>query len=390
MLNKANDYLKEIEEEMINFWRDLVNHEAGSYEPENLLKAAGFLKSTFEKEGLTCKFVEVGENAPPMLVGIIGEERQGKPILLTGHYDTVFESGTFGENPFIIKGNKAFGPGVLDMKGGIAIALYVIKTLNKINYSDTPVKIVFVGDEESLREGNNTEKLLKNEVKDCLFAFNLETAREDNKLCIGRKGCAQYEITVEGVSSHPGNNFESGRNAIEEMAHKIIELQALTTDPSAYSVSVTLINGGRAANVIPDKCVIIIDVRYTSNEALNDIENKIKEICFKTYVKDTSTKFKRLPVLPPFETTEKVKEFYAFVSKVSEEIGLGIPGSIVLGGASDASHIAETGIPVICSFGVKGNGNHSVDEYALVDSLMERAYFITAVILKGGKEYESK
>ena len=126
-LNHIYQYVDEKKDEMVALWKDMVNLESGTREKEKVDRLAERLKVEFEKAGLNCRLVDVGPQNGKTLVGVLGAERSGKPVIFSGHMDTVFSTGTFGDNPFRIEDGKAFGPGVLDMKGGIIIALYVIK-----------------------------------------------------------------------------------------------------------------------------------------------------------------------------------------------------------------------------------------------------------------------
>src|SRR5699024_9592704 len=165
----------------------------------------------------------------------------------------------FEEDPFYIEGNKAFGPGVMDMKGGIVIALYVVKALNELNYEERPIKIIFVGDEEIGHTGSISDEIIAREAEGGICAFNMEPGRMDDCLTVGRKGNIDCHVTVHGVGGHVVNAFLQGRNAIEEMAHKIIRLQSLTDYKNGNVVSVDVIEGGTVSNAIPDRCKIEID-----------------------------------------------------------------------------------------------------------------------------------
>ena len=194
---KICDYLKEHHDEMIATWRDFVNTESWSKEPETVNIVAAKIKAEFEKAGMECRLEDMSPNGNA-LVGIIGKDRPGKPIVFGGHYDTVFPKGTFGDNPFRIEDGKAYGPGALDMKGGITISLYVIKALEHIGWKENPIKIIYAGDEEIGHRGSKCGQLYLDESKGGLFGFNMETGLIDNALCIGRKGSLNANITVNG------------------------------------------------------------------------------------------------------------------------------------------------------------------------------------------------
>lgn len=380
-LNQIYKYIDESKDEMIALWRECVNLESYAREKEKVNIVAERLKEEFEKEGLICRLVDVGEENGVTLVGELGSHRENKPVIFSGHMDTVFPTGTFGDKPFRIEEGKAYGPGVLDMKGGIIISLYVIKALNKINYNERPIKIIYSGDEEIGHVNSKGAEIILNEAKGGICAFNMETGLVDNYLCVGRKGRMECHVTVDGVEAHAGNDFSSGKNAIAEMALKVIEIQKLTDLESGITVSVGKINGGTVSNAIPAQCTIEIDIRFDKMSDMDIVKEKIQDICKKTYIEGTSTKCEIVSSMAAYETTEDVMKYYNFVNEVSKKYGFGEMGYKRLGGSSDASYITIAKTPVLCSFGVQGQWNHTIKEYALVDSLLKRTKLISTIIM---------
>lgn len=364
----------------IKFWETIVNMGGRCDDTASMNALANYLKEEFEKLNMTCQLIDAGNNHPPLLVGIRNTDDSGKPILFSGHYDTVFPFEDYEAVPFRIKEGMAYGPGVLDMKGGIAVTWLVLKTLQELG-SNVPVKILFAGDEEVDREGCSTIELLKKHASGCKFAFNMETGSLDRSVCIGRKGVEEFLITVKGVSSHPGNFFERGRNAIEEAARKLIMIQELTPEDFSYTLNVGTIHAGTVSNIIPDLCEFKVDVRFQREKDRQYVEGEIRRICALQFIPDTGTTVISTGMLPPFETHEKEERLYRYLTNVAEGHGLPVPGKKVLGGASDAAYIGQTDTPVLCSMGVCGENNHSPKEYAEADSLPERAEFLLHVVL---------
>ena len=201
--------------------------------------------------------------------------------------DTALEIGTLAKRPFKVVDGNAEGIGVLDMKGGIVIALYVIKALNYIGYNERPIKVIFAGDEEANHIGSNAPEIMMAEAKGGLCAFNMETGLIDNAICVGRRGRIGVQLEVTGVSSHAGNDFSSGRNAIAEMANKILKVQDITDLEAGISCSTTMINGGHSANAIPSKCTIDIDIRFDKVSQLDEIKAKLEDIAKEQVIDQT-------------------------------------------------------------------------------------------------------
>ena len=219
---QIQEYIDSNRENILEMFRTLVNLEGHYKEKENVEKARDYVQKLLEQEGFVCRTREVAEDRAGTLIGILGEDRPGKPILFSGHVDTVFYAGTFdGLNPFHVKDGKAYGPGVLDMKGGIIIALAAIQALNHIGFRECPIKVVFLGEEESDHEGSIGDQIVTEEARGCRFAFNMEVSRLNNSVSVARKGQHIFYMHVEGTGGHAGNDFWKGTNAINEAVLKI-------------------------------------------------------------------------------------------------------------------------------------------------------------------------
>ena len=303
-MKKIGQYIDEHRSEMIDLWRELVNFQAGSKEVDRIEDLTLHLKARFEQEQIFCRLIPTGK--APVLLAIDGEQRGGKPIFLCGHLDTVFPSGSYPENPFTIRDGRAFGPGVLDMKGGVVMMLYMIKALRSIGFDRNPIKLLLCGDEETIHDGSTAAEIIQQESAECLLSFNMEIGRMDNCLSVGRKGSLDCRVTVHGKSSHVGNNFLSGRNAIEEMAHKVIDLQGLSRYEEGVIVSANVIRGGTVSNTIPDFCQIEVDSRFMHASDLEVIKQQITDVCAKTYVEGTTTTVEFLNSIPVFEKQTQI------------------------------------------------------------------------------------
>ncbi len=383
-LEQIKQYMKDHEAEMMAQYEEFVNMQDFWRDVDDVNAVGEWLKKNFEAEGFDCRLIDVGDKAGRILTGTLGAERGGKPIIFAGHMDTALSPDLFEENPFRVEDGKVYGPGVLDMKGGILISLYVAKALNAIGYNERPIKILYVGDEEGCHLYSDCSPLIVEESKGGLFAFNMETGLPDNALCIGRKGRIGIDIFTTGIEAHAGNDFTAGISAIEEMAHKILELQALTDLEAGTTVNVGVVKGGTIANAIPAECMISVDIRFTTMAEKERIEKALKDVCSMTFVKGTSTRYELTTVMAPYETTDGVKKLFGFVNETAEKFGLPVMDGRVLGGCSDAAYTTIAGTPCLCSCGVRGEWNHTVREYAIAESMGERVVLWSAAILNAG------
>ena len=377
-------YIDQHKDEMIDQWKTLVNLEGHFDEKENVERARDFVQKAFEMEGFQCYVHEVENDQAGVLVGILGKERPGKPIIFSGHIDTVHHTGAFGKkDPFEIRDGIAYGPGVLDMKGGIILALYVVKALNSIGYQSHPLQILFAGEEEGDHIENTVDQFFLETAKGALCAFNMETGNIENRLCVGRKTQYTIHATVHGLGGHAGNEFTKAHNAVHEAVIKCRNLMELTCLDVGTTVTISVINSGGNTNStsIPSLSEFDVDIRVLSDEVGANALNAANKIMQTTFVEGTTTEYRiNHAKMYPFNINPEIQELFDLINNTAVNHGFPPFGTICLGGASDAGAIFKAGVPVLCSCGPIGKFNHSLQEFAVVNSLFDRAkIFATAI-----------
>ena len=374
------DYLDQHRDDMIALWRELVSIESGNDDKPGCDAVCARLERELQDIGAETQVLPM-ETKGNFLKGEWGKAHEQPPILFGGHMDTVFKKGTLQQNPFRIEDGKAYGPGVLDMKAGLVIAVFALKALAYAGYEKSPIRIAFAGDEENGHRSSNAKDVILSAAKGCRAALNFETGYPNDGLVVGRKGSCRVVMEVTGVASHAGNAPELGRNAIQEMAHKVIAVQKLNDLENGTSVNVGLIQGGTVVNAVPDFCRIDIDIRFTKRERLMKLLDEIKAVSETVYIEGTKTKLTILSESLVMETSAPIMELFDHVKQIAEETGYGQVSPIKVGGWSDACLMASVGVPVICGMGVKGEFNHSPKEYAIVESLFSRAKLAAAAVI---------
>ncbi|CDD80951.1 peptidase dimerization domain protein [Dialister sp. CAG:357] len=372
------DKVDQNREAMVDTWKLLVDRDCGSGNKAGVDGVGRDVKDFLEKCGFKVWFHEY-EKAGNMLVAEYGDA--SKPfIVLTGHMDTVFGDGTAAARPFTIKDGKVTGPGVLDMKGGVTILLYAVRFLLEAGYNRYRIKIILAGDEE-VAHGNSTASAdYEKEAKGAIMGFNLETGFVDNSVVIERKGVAQYLFEVDGVGAHAGNNPEDGRSAVEELAHKILDIQAETDWQEGTTVNCGVIAGGTVANAVPEHAWVKVDVRFKTTAGMERIEKAFQTIAKKQYVESTTTCCKKLVVFPPMERLESSEKLFERAEAIAEKYGFPKAKAIAVGGGSDSAHLTACGIPTLCALGVRGQFNHTEREWAEEESLFERTKLLMALL----------
>ena len=393
MHEQVKRYIDDHRDQMLAMWRDFVETPSWARDREAAMGMGDKLVGILSQMGMRVTEHDVGPANSRVIEAVWGEDRPGAPVMFGGHYDTVNNSPVADARPgdaneldgtphFRVDENgRAYGLGVLDMKGGIVIAIYVVKALAAAGWAERPIKLLLAGDEDKGHFDGTAPAVLAQCAKGALCCFNMETGRVNNDICVGRKGGGEGEITITGTAAHAGNDFASGKNAVLEMAHKAIALSGLTDLSLGTTVAPTVIQGGTVPNGIPDRCHLYFEVRYSRYDEALQVKAALKELGEKTFVEGTHTDLIFKEYMVPFERTEAGDRLAALVAGVSREQGLGEMGSVLLGGASDACYFTIAGVPSICAMGVTGEFNHSAKEYALVESLYTRAKLLSCAVL---------
>ena len=323
LIVKTSAYIDRHRDEMLSLWEKIVSIESGTPDKEGVDRVGAVLKDELESAGVETAVIPM-ERFGNLLTGVWNKEAAGQPIVLIGHMDTVFAKGTLEKNPFRIDENgNAHGPGVLDMKAGLVIAVYILKALHEYGYGKRPIRVVFAGDEENGHRQTNAEAEIRKLCAGCAAAFNFETGFIDDGLVVGRKGSCRVTLTVHGVAAHAGNDPQRGRNAILEMAHKVIEIQKLHDFEHGLFVNVGVIQGGTVANAVAASCEVGIDIRYDSFERLEETLQTIKKIAETRTVPDTTadvTWTKPSTVMPVSEKNRLIEAEWSPEAKDSGEV----------------------------------------------------------------------
>ncbi len=302
----------------------------------------------------------------------------GKPILLLGHMDTVYPVGTISKMPFRINKGRVCGPGVFDMKSGMALGLYVIEALLMWNGGKLPrpVTVLFVSDEEvgSPSSRHITEKLARQ--SDAVLVLE-PAAGLKGAVKTARKGIGEYALRVEGVSAHAGLDFEKGHSAVVELSRQILRLSELVDLKRGTTINVGKVSGGTRTNVVPSVASAVIDVRVTSQR---DAENLHREL-MSIRPFDPKCKIKVTGGMnrPPMARAPGTIALYEKAKAVAKELGQALDEASV-GGGSDGNFTAALGIPTLDGLGAVGEGAHAAHESIVISELPRRAALLAGLI----------
>lgn len=302
--------------------------------------------------------------------------RGDRQVLLLGHFDTVWPVGQLEMMPLTRDGDQLRGPGVLDMKAGIALSMLAVRAIMATAPPrDTRLVMLWTTDEET---GSATSRaLLEEEARRSAAVLVLEPALPGGVLKTSRKGCGQYEVVVKGQAAHAGVDPTKGVSAIRELARQILALETLQDLTRGVSVNVGVISGGSRPNVVAPEARAIVDVRAPSRDDAERLDAAIRALTphLPGAIIDVRGGFER----PPMERTAGVAALFA----LAQEAGAALQQSIsegATGGGSDGNFCAALGIPTLDGLGALGDGAHALHEHVLVPALVPRATLIAALL----------
>lgn len=379
---------------MERFYADLatiVNIDSGTYTKSGVDQVAAYLQQRFHEFGFTTTFDPQEEYGDHLIATHVGRNPQGPRLLLIGHMDTVFPAGEALRRPFSYGERDgmriAQGPGVLDMKSGVLMGMYALHLListQEANYQS--VTFVCNSDEEI---GSITSKpLIARLAREVDAVLVLEPGRTLNRVVSARKGIAIYRVSVQGVSAHAGVDPHRGRNAILELAHQVVELQALNGTIPGMTLNVGIIHGGERTNIVPDYAYCDVDVRIQDRAGLYAIEEALRRVTVQTVLDGTVITLSGGIRSMPFERTEANACLLQLVKEAGTSLGIEIE-DIASGGASDANTTGGLDVPTVDGLGAGGGMAHNPNEYIELDYLPLRIALICATVRRICDYYQS-
>lgn len=305
--------------------------------------------------------------------GGTGDDR---PFLTLCHLDTVWPLGTLAQRPLREAEGKLYGPGVYDMKGGVAILLTALSVLQAAGLAPRhPVQLLFTSDEEV---GSLTSRpLIEAAARDSRLALVMEPALAGGQLKTFRKGVGDFTIVAQGRAAHAGGDHQKGINAIEELAYHIPALQRLTDYEAGTTLNVGLINGGSASNVVPERAEMEVDFRVSRMSEADRVVSIMQSL---TPVLPGA----RLEISgglnrPPMERNATMVRTFAQAQRLAASLGLKLEEGET-GGGSDGNFTAALGTPTLDGLGAIGDGAHAVHEHVIISSLAERAALLATIL----------
>jgi glutamate carboxypeptidase len=297
-------------------------------------------------------------------------------LLVLGHYDTVYASGTLAKMPFHISAGKVYGPGTFDMKAGIVQALFALEALQQ---TQTPPgkRIVFLWTSDEEIGSDSSRKLIEAEARRSDAVFVLEPSFGPRGfLKTARKGVGEAEIVVHGRASHAGLAPQEGVNAVHELAQQIARIQTWNDLPRGISVNADILEGGTRVNVIAERARTVLDLRALRVEDMRRLEKRLRAL-------RPITRGARLEVHGGFNRAPMERKasaaLFARAKSLGAQMGLTL-GECLAGGGSDGNLTAALGVPTLDGLGAVGDGAHSAHEHVIAKTMPQRAALLAALL----------
>jgi len=362
---------------MLETLRDLTRHESPSFEKQPADRCCQFLADLWLQRGA--------------VVGIHKEEQRGNHLrvmwtppgvrpksrlLVLGHYDTVYPSGTLAKMPFRISGGKAYGPGTFDMKAGIVQALFALDALRELR---APVQksVVFLWTSDEEIGSGTSRRLIEGQAQRSDAVFVLEPSLGPRGLLkTSRKGVGEAHLTVHGRASHAGLAPEKGVNAIHELAAQIARIEKWSQPARGVTINADIVSGGSRTNVIADRAEATLDLRAWRQADMHALEKRLHAL--KPLHRGAKLELRGGFDRPPLERKHS-GALFARAKMIAKSLGFSL-GEAAAGGGSDGNFTAALGVPTLDGLGAVGDGAHATHEYVLVNTMPQRAALLAALL----------
>ena len=381
----------EVERRLPEFLGDLeeiVSIDSGSYSKAGVDRVGEWMAGRLEALGASIerhRNAELGDT----FVATLDGSGDGPTVMLIGHTDTVFESGTVAERPFEIRDDKVLGPGARDMKSGLLVGLYALGALQAVGGSGDgwlPAgRVVYVVDPDEEIGSPLSTPIIRGLAVDAEFALVLEGARANGDIVSARKGMVHFRATIKGRAAHAGVEPEKGRSAVLEAAHKTLALHRVNGRWNGVTVNVGAIDGGTRPNIVAERAVMAIDMRAWLSSEQREADAAIRDILASSSVTGVTTTVEVTAHHRPMEKTEASARLAEVAARIADELGFELHDTGT-GGGSDANTTAGAGVPTLDGLGPVGGNDHTPSEYIELSSIVPRTTLLAGLLASLGQD----
>jgi len=364
--------------EMLSTLQKLVLAESPSLEKAPADRCCNLLAKEWRKRGASVERIAQKHRGDQLRITWWHEKsRPAGQLLVLGHYDTVYSSGSLAKMPFRVSGGKAYGPGIFDMKAGLVQALFALETLQQ---TKAPLrhKVVFLWTSDEEIGSEASRKLIETEARRSEAVFVLEPSLGPKGLLkTARKGVGEAELVVHGRASHAGLAPQEGINAIHELSRQLLRIQEWNDLRRGVSVNADIIEGGTRVNVIAERARAVLDLRALRVSDMRRLERRLRALrpILPGAKLEVRGGFNRAPL-----ERKSSAALFAKAKSLAAQMGLSL-GECTAGGGSDGNLTAAVGVPTLDGLGAVGHGAHSQNEHIIINTMSARAALLAALLL---------
>jgi glutamate carboxypeptidase len=364
--------------------QDLVNIDSGTDDADGLARIGQLLAQRLKDLGASVERLPASPSAGPVVRGTFAGVGSAS-IMLMVHFDTVFSKGEAAKRPFKVVGNKAFGPGVADAKGGVAMILHALQLARHRGFNDyKTLTVVFNSDEETGSLGSH--EMIRTWAAQHDDVLSYEPPNEE-RVIVATNGVAHVQLRVTGRAAHAGAAPEKGRNAAVELAGQILQLKNLGDSARGTTVNWTRLESGDRINIIPDKAEATADMRMSDPSEVARVQKDANDAVRRRLVPDTDVTVNVEMRRPPFSRNASSERLAAMANQIYHELGKSIePVAMRYGTDAGFAYRPGSAAPAVLEgLGIVGDGLHTVDEWADLDSVPPRLYLTIRLLELLGK-----
>ena len=363
--------------DMLRVLRRFVTSESPSLEKAAADRCCTVVAKEWQKSGAHVERIPQKHRGDHLRVVFVSDQsRAARQLLVLGHYDTVYSTGTLKTMPFHISGGKAYGPGIFDMKAGIVQALFALQALQRAKL-ELQKRIVFLWTSDEEIGSESSRKLIEMEARRSEAVFVLEPAFGPRGLVkTARKGVGEAHLIVTGRASHAGLAPEEGINAVHELAAQLTRIEEWNDMRRGISINADIVEGGTRTNVIAERARAVLDLRALQTSDMRSVEHRLHAL--KPLHRGAKLKISGGFDRPPLER-KMCAALFARAKSLASQMNLSL-GECTAGGGSDGNFTGALGIPTLDGFGAVGDGAHSDHEYIVVNTMPVRAALLAALL----------
>ncbi len=377
--------------QVIESLRTMVAMESGTMDATGLARIADYLQERLKGLGADVERRKASRGNGDMLIGRFSGSGKRR-LMLIAHMDTIYRPGTLASEPIRLEGNRLYGPGIADDKGGVAVILHGMRILRAAGWNDfAQLTVLFNGDEESQSAGSGETIATLAAEHDVVLSYEPNPAKAIAKaegVLLAAAGTGTVTLKVKGRSSHAGAAPEQGRNALVELAHQLLQTADLAKGIPGAQLNWTQAETGSVRNQIPDHASASADMRLTTADAAAKLQTALDAKATERKVPDTEVSYGMQIGRPPFagdaRTLALAKKAQAIYAELDDRPLMLHPGT---GAGTDAGYASSSGKPVVLeSLGLAGWGYHAKNEYIEIDSIVPRLYLTTRLLIELGRQ----